>query len=171
MLSKVCSMDGIEAPTWAQQSIIAYYVFSLLFLANVYTAVVNVNKSLTKIIFGFVIAFGVALIGIGAVAIILYGVSYDNETDVTSSWNKLTQLRKNNRFDSDINNLLDKVKQNLLIIAVYHLIHGFLFIVIGCFLLNYLFIMPEDWRPPFSSRLIEPMPLIYVSAKAYPLTL
>ncbi|CAK85609.1 unnamed protein product (macronuclear) [Paramecium tetraurelia] len=150
---QVCSMNGIEAPVPFQQSIIAYYFFTLLFLYTIYYALENVKHSIVVFVRWPLLLYSLAAIIIGVVSIIQ---SYSLTTsDIQEGWNKMTQWRNSS------NNLLDENKRNLILISIYHFIYGFVFIILFGLLFNYQTIMPQNWRPPFSSRPLMKSALIY----------
>ncbi|CAD8087205.1 unnamed protein product [Paramecium primaurelia] len=156
---QVCSMSGIEAPVPFQQSIIAYYFFTLLFLYTIYYALENVKHSIVVFIRWPLLLYSLAAIIIGVVSIIQsYSLTTD---DIQEGWNKMTQWRKQQYYDSSSTNLLDENKRNLILISVYHFIYGFVFIILFGLLFNYQTIMPQNWRPPFSSRPLQKQSLIY----------
>ncbi|CAD8079012.1 unnamed protein product [Paramecium primaurelia] len=156
---QVCSMNGIEAPVPFQQSIIAYYFFTLLFLYMIYYALENVKHSIVVYIRWPLLLYALAAIIIGVISIISsYSLTTD---DLQEGWNKMTQWRKQQYYESSSTNLLDENKRNLILISIYHFIYGFIFIVLFGLLFNYQTIMPQNWRPPFSSRLVLRQTLIY----------
>ncbi|CAD8092709.1 unnamed protein product [Paramecium sonneborni] len=156
---QVCSMNGIEAPVPFQQSIIAYYFFTLLFLYTIYYALENVKHTIVVLIRWPILLYSLAAIIIGVVSIIQsYSMTIE---DIQEGWNKMTQWRKQQYYSSSSTNLLDENKRNLILISIYHFIYGFVFIILFGLLFNYQTIMPQNWRPPFSSRLLQKQALIY----------
>ncbi|KAL4460848.1 hypothetical protein ABPG74_016320 [Tetrahymena malaccensis] len=156
-LTQVCYFNGIESPKFLSQSLLLFMALTIIFLVIAYKFISVLSKDWIKIL-KFLLFFWAITLVVFAIASFAYAFSSDQQKNFTNSYENFSQITKQyylkkcpNSTNNDINDscLQDRYKQNVVLIAIFHLVTGVLILIIFALLINLE--VPDNFRPVSTS--------------------